>query len=232
MSIAARIREMYNNGKITDSPEDKKRVAAMFGITVQTVHATLKNHLNKKESIPEAPIQVSNIKINNYHEVQELIYNKFDECYEIAKSKGIDLPKIEVHFDLKGVVAGQFCRYDRMFFRVNLVLAEENINDYLNQTVPHEFSHYIVRSQFNEKGFEVKSHGYEWKRTMVRVFGLNPERCQYDTTNAKVRQTQTYTYKCGCRQIQLGALRHKRMQLKERSYICCYCHKKLEYVGN
>jgi SprT protein len=231
MSIAAKIRYMYDNGQMTNSPEDKKRVAAMFGITIQTVHATLKNHLGLRKSITELPMNsIHNIRMDSYSEIKELINKRYDECYDIARSKGIDLPKIEVCFNLKGTVAGMFCtRFGKKFFRVNLILAFENIENYLKQIIPHEFSHYIVNHSFSLNN--PSPHGIQWKKTMRFIFGLNPERCHnYDTTNVK-RNVKTYMYKCLCRQIEISSIRHRRIQTNQKNYICKICHQRIEFVN-
>lgn len=44
-SKAEVVREMYDQGKVSLSVADKKRVADELGMTVQTVHATIQKHL-------------------------------------------------------------------------------------------------------------------------------------------------------------------------------------------
>lgn len=68
-SKAEVVRELYDNGEITISAPDKKRIADELGMTVQTVHATIMKHIgnfkpktNKpiKEKIAPAVIQANN----------------------------------------------------------------------------------------------------------------------------------------------------------------------------
>lgn len=231
MSKAAMIREMYLRGEMTDSPEDKKRVAMMFGIAVQTVHATLvkmngkPNHVpTHTPNIPKAP------EIGT--DIREIIRKRFDECYEIVKWK-TDLPKIDIDFSLKGRVAGQFCRrrkflQTRMYFRVNLVLAKNNLDEYLKQTVPHEFCHYFVHIHYTN----AKSHGWEWKNAMRTLFGLDPKRCHnYDVSQSQGRATTKYEYKCNCKTFFIGAVRHRRLKLNPFHYRCAFCNSTLTFTG-
>lgn len=231
MSIAAKIRFMYDNGLMRDTPDEKKRVARIFGITVQTVHATLKNHLagkfptTNRVTFPPVPKSKSNPKHTDFESVIDAVNQRYNECYAIAESKGYRLGRIPIKYDLRGTSAGMFCvRFGARFFRVNLVLAKENIDTYLKNTVPHEFCHYMVyeRVGLRERYFQSmpKPHGYEWKKFMIQVFGLNPKRCHsYNTANAANRP---YVYACACQEFHLSALLHRRIRSGQRRH-CCRC---------
>ena len=161
----------------------------------------------------------------NSSEVKALIENRYNECYEIAKQAGYDLPKIDIEWNLKGTVAGMFCvRFARKYFSVNLELAKNNLEDYLKQTVPHEFSHYIVNAVAAKNIYEKpKAHGQQWKNTMVRVFGLDPLRCHsYDTSQLTGRHEKPYIYKCLCQEHHMTKLLHRRMVAgQKRMCVCC-----------
>lgn len=45
-------RLMYDNGEVKMDADSKKKAAAFLGMTVQTVHATLKKYLEKKGELP------------------------------------------------------------------------------------------------------------------------------------------------------------------------------------
>ena len=238
MSIASEIRNMYDKGLITDSPEDKKLVAKKFNIAVQTVHATLKKHLEKRGVVKTIVVKgtVTNrpqvVTVSDMVDVKKAVMEKYDECYKIASAKGYDLPKIDVRFDIRGTVAGQFCvHYGTMFFRVNMILAKENLEDYINQTVPHEFCHYIVWKSIDRMYGRPQPHGYEWKQAMIRVFGLEPQRCHsYDTTNARTRKVpRPYVYKCKCRERKETA--HIHNIIKGCKYRCGDCGEWIVFVG-
>jgi len=161
-------------------------------------------------------------------EVIQMVENKYNECYEIAKAKGIDLPKIDIEWNLKGTCAGQFCiRIGRKYFRVNLELAQQNIEEYLNQTVPHEFCHYITRHKYS---YSVAPHGAEWKNAMVQFFGLDPRLCHsYDVSQVKQGRGR-FEYKCSCKTFSIGPVRHKRLQMNPDKYYCPTCRGNLVLV--
>jgi len=222
-SKAAVVRAMYADGSLTTSPEDKKRVAAELGMTVQTVHATLVKIIGKtpkavakkvwsKPPQVKKPVRTTQVTHVDYMKTKQMIADRYNECYEIARSKGLVMPSIDVRYDLKGTVAGMFCvKMGFKYFRVNMELATRNIDDYLNQTVPHEFCHYIVR---HENVFRSQPHGYEWKSAMIRYFNLDPKRChEYDVSEVKQRRGGTVMYKCDCMDHPIGAVRHRNIQM-------------------
>ena len=232
MSIAAKIRDIYDKGLITDSPEDKKIVAVKFGIAVQTVHATIKKHLAKKGITVIKPAKIgSGVQVikftDNYSGVRKTINERFKECYEIAAAAGYVLREIDIDWSLKGTVAGMYCRKaGRKYFRVNLLLAEANIEDYLSDTIPHEFCHYIVDYELLKGSFgrHPKPHGTEWKMMMIRVFNLQPKRCHdYDTSQVKRKVVRPYVYKCGCREFPQTRTIHNRMKYQGQRRRCRTC---------
>jgi SprT protein len=229
------VRAMFLAGDMDNSPEQKKRVAVLLSMTVQTVHATLIK-MNEKPTImvPEAPV-VSTPKmfVDSYADVKRFVEDRYNECYEIAKTKGYDLPKIRIDWSLKGTVAGMFCiKFNEKYFRVNLELAKQNMEDYLKQTIPHEFSHYIVRAKESKNiGRRSAPHGWEWKNIMVSVFGLDPK-CShsYDVSTVRQGNRNRFEYKCSCSNYVLGAVRHHRLQMNPTRYQCCNCHGYLTFV--
>lgn len=165
-------------------------------------------------------------------EVKQIILNKFDECYEIAKSKGKEVPEILVDWSLKGCCAGQFrSDYGRNYFRVNLQLAVENLDEYIRRTVPHEFAHYIQRIEDKRYCSRSKPHGWTWKNIMLTYFNLTPERCHiYNTENVRQKRSRVrrdYIYVCGCQEHHLTSIRHKKI-LQGVSYICKRCKQTLK----
>lgn len=163
-----------------------------------------------------------------YADVRKAVEQKYLECYEVAKSRGIDLTQIPIEWNLRGTVAGKFCfNYGKTVFKVNLELARYNLEEYLGQTVPHEFSHYIVYARYFSLGKYCKPHGLEWKSTMRNIFGCQPKRCHsYDISQVSRRK---YVYKCNCRHFYLGVVRHRRMQRNPFMYRCPRCKAFLVY---
>lgn len=238
-SKAAVVRAMFLAGDMDNSPEQKKRVAILLGMTVQTVHATLAKMNGKvvpTVTPPVAPtLTVVNPlpMVNESSDARKAIEQKYNECYEIAKAKGYDLPKINIEWNLRGTVAGMFCwQGNRMFFRVNEELAKANLDDYLKQTIPHEFSHYIVRARYENFGYGIKPHGWEWKKIMLKVFGLEPHRCHKYDVSAVKQNRRHYVYVCACnKKYPLGAKRHRNLLMNPKKYFCPKCKSHLTFIN-
>lgn len=134
-------------------------------------------------------------------EIRQQIVKRFQEVQKQASEYyHVDFSSIrkEIRYDLTGVVAGQYGQKDgKHFFRVNLVLAEKNLQDYLNDTIPHEFAHFVAHIKYGNK---IKAHGIEWQSVMVRCFNLVPNRCHdYDVSEVKsTYKVQRHYYKCVC----------------------------------
>jgi len=155
------------------------------------------------------------------------ITDKVNECLQIAeKFFNRPVPKPKVRFDLRGRVAGQ-AFYFKHWLRFNTVLFQENREDFLNQTVPHEVAHWIQDWLYGVG--KTKPHGREWKGIMKTVFGLSPERCHsYNVENARTRTLPAaYKYKCSCTTHHLTIVRHRRIQNGQR-YKCRKCGSFLE----
>lgn len=104
----------------------------------------------------------------------------------------ITLP-VPVNFDLcktnpkYGGMAHSFPSYKISY---NHVLARENIEDFLNQTVPHEVAHLGAHSKFSAQGFPIDGHGPEW-RELMRRFGLDPKKYHaYNVEPARAAQRE------------------------------------------
>jgi|TARA_B110001454_G_scaffold192238_1_gene192413 SprT protein len=83
-----------------------------------------------------------------------------------------------IKYDLKGKCGGQAIWPN--IIRVNLPLLFNNEEDYLEQTIGHEYAHLL-----NDKLWglgQTKDHGTEWKSVMVS-FDLEPKRCHNYVTD-------------------------------------------------
>jgi SprT protein len=208
---------------LKNNSQSKKSIAAMLDVRVQSVHAILvRMHGFNRTRKP----QVLSVK-NECPDVMKAIQNKYNECYEIARSKGYDLPEIPIRWNIRGArVAGRFSWSNNgSYFEVNLQLAKHNLESYLKRTPMHEFAHYIVKKYYPMG----KGHGHHWKMVMRRVFELSPERChQYDTSNLR----KTFKYVCSCDEHQLTSIRHRKVQTGKATYYCTRCNETVKFVEN
>lgn len=167
------------------------------------------------------------------------------DCLDKAQRKfGVDRVKSipEVRYDTTGRSAGLACwNHGKPWININPILLNENVEQMVSQTVPHEVAHIVVFEVYGDDALkksygrrrQVKPHGYEWQQVM-RVFGLQPDRCHdMDTTSiAKRRKVDIeYIYKCNCQEHHtLSSIRHNRFMAGDRNYHCRECGNRLEYV--
>jgi len=139
---------------------------------------------------------------------------RIDELMVQAKKLGYSVKRPLTIFDVKGMTAGWMTSDGVM--RINPELMKRNWDDYLLQTVGHEFAHHICYQMWPTLRI---SHGPEWKAVMVKL-GLPPTRCHdYDVSEVKTRTLKTFEYactKCGFK-YELTSIRHNRI-LKGKTY--------------
>ncbi len=162
---------------------------------------------------------------------QTLVRERVEQCFQVAEKayeRGFKRPV--VIFKKRGTVAGT-ATPARWQLNFNNTLLNENVEHFVKQTVAHEVAHLICNviyeggKTFRVRGERRSPHGRNWKTVMV-VLGVSADRCHtYDTTNSKVgrRKQKTYTYHCtGCkRDLEMGAIRHKKQQSGQTSYSHC-----------
>jgi len=125
------------------------------------------------------------------------------QCLEIAQKKYPDLDfetMPEIRYDIKNRFGGIAITggRDDWTIRLNLILAYENEEDFIKQTVGHEVAHLIQRRAYGatkvveQKGQKVtkkiRSHGPEWRECMI-LLGLVPHVThKYDTSSIEVKK--------------------------------------------
>lgn len=121
---------------------------------------------------------------------------------------------------VRGVTAGKAYLREWMV-NYNPALFQENHDDFLARTVPHEVAHLIAYDIH-----KVGGHGWAWKSVMARLGISEIKRCHsYDTTNTRVRRVaRVYMVKCSCRTVPLTITRWRRMMQGTKYYTCGRCH--------
>ena len=154
-----------------------------------------------------------------------------DTLLKAEKVFGRNFPIPAVLYDVKGCVAGYYTGPARNSIRINPILFQENQEDYLQNTIPHEIGHLVTDHICIN--FRHKPHGPEWKSVMVQL-GLPPIVCHnYDTSSvaSRPRQTQKFTYECSCGPIhKIGKNKHTKV-LKGQIRRCLRCHEQIRYTG-
>lgn len=151
---------------------------------------------------------------------QEQVLEKFNNLVEVSRTiLKIDLPEIEVRFDLRGRSAGQakcksfWGKTSDFVVRFNRDMINGNGFDHIiNDTVPHELAHIIAYFTGTDFG-----HGKAWKKLCIALGGSG-ERCHNEeVTPARVMQEFLYNTTCG-RVVKVSKIRHNRIQNENRVY--------------
>ena len=175
------------------------------------------------------------------NEVKELIVLQskdiFEKANNIFSDNQILFRHVSILFNLKGCVAGR--AYSRIPYKIkfNLVLAKNNLDDFLINVVGHEIAHLYQRKKYPYS----KPHGREFKNVM-RLLGYNPSRCHsYDTSKVKQkRKIVRYVYECTCpinsktHYHYMTRKRHEQIQTQVEYhgrglFYCKTCHSFLKY---
>ncbi len=147
-----------------------------------------------------------------------------ESCYrraEIHFRRRFDRPRLG--FNLRGLAAA-VAYPAKNAIRINRRLLEQNADDFLLNTVPHEVSHLIA---YRLHGRGIAPHGAEWAAIMREVFGLEPRRCHdYDV---HLNMKAVYRYRCGCPAGHALSVRRHNSALRGRRYFCRRCRQPLRF---
>jgi SprT protein len=142
----------------------------------------------------------------------------------------VTLPYARTDYSLRGRCAGQarVAHSGQTFLRFNLQLLTENLEDFLQQTIPHEVAHLVVNWRHRKKRARPKPHGPEWQAVMQDCYGLQPTRCHsYQTTAARV-VARNFLYECNCREHRLTRIIHNRISRRYKA-LCKKCRTPLRF---
>ena len=168
------------------------------------------------------------------NEIKELIILQTQDTIEKFNNHfsdhQISVEKITILFNLTGNVAGQGY-FHQAKLRYNLQLAKENLNDFLENTIPHEIIHLYQKRIYPN----CKTHGKEFK-LIGQTLGYNTERCHsYKTESARKRTKYLYTCNCNI-EYWLTKKRHEQtltqVKIYNRSLFSCRkCKGYLKFTG-
>jgi SprT protein len=144
---------------------------------------------------------------------------------------GLALPAAAINYSLRGHCAGQALVTEdgRTFLRFNRTLLEENREDFIRQTIPHEVAHLVVNWRVRKRRQRPRPHGPEWQAVMRDCFALEPRRCHnYATTAARV-VPRNFVYSCGCREHHLTSIMHNKISAHDLA-LCKQCRTPLRFI--
>lgn len=122
-------------------------------------------------------------------------------------------------FKQRGQTAGT-AHLQKWEIRLNPILLAENSRSFIDEVLPHEYTHLLVYALYGR----VQPHGKEWQQMMQYVMNLPAKRThQFDTARSSTKQYRRFTYQCSCQTHQLTAIRHNRLQQGKARYHCRQC---------
>lgn len=156
--------------------------------------------------------------------LESLLHATVETCFrraEIYFQRRFESPHLA--FNLRGMAAA-VAYPAKNSIRINRRLLEQNTEDFLLNTVPHEVSHLI---SYHLHGRFVAPHGAEWATIMREVFGRKPLRCHsYDV---RLNMSVAYRYLCGCAVVHTFGTRRHKSALRGRRYYCRRCRHPLTF---
>ncbi|PVZ13788.1 MULTISPECIES: SprT family zinc-dependent metalloprotease [unclassified Pseudomonas] len=155
------------------------------------------------------------------------LFERVEHCFTQAEAffkRPFRRPMVSLA--LRGQKAGVAHLHENKL-RFNAQLYQENREDFLRQTVPHEVAHLVAHQLFGER---IAPHGEEWQLIMRGVYELPPLRCH--SYEVKRRQVMRYIYRCPCQgsDFAFTAQRHA-MVRQGRRYLCRQCRQVLVFSG-
>jgi len=164
--------------------------------------------------------------------MQKKVIKRIEQLKEKTKEVYGVVPDIaEINFKKRGKSAGH-CAFDRssktFTISFNNILLKENEEEFIKETVAHEFAHAVALSVYG-----TFAHDVNW-RVVMSTFGIpNAKRCHsYDTTNSVARRVKRkFHYTCSCNDWYLTAIRHNKMVKGKAEYFCPKCKETLKFKG-
>lgn len=163
------------------------------------------------------------------NDIQNKLQFATDNYWTLAQSRWpelLDHDAPTVTFIHGGRAAGH-AYYSEHRVRFNTALAERYPGEFLKQVVGHEVAHIVAYALYGPK--RGSGHGRAWQSVM-RGLGLKPDRTHsWNTSDIRLRKTETFAYSCACGPIELGKIRHRRA-LRGTKYRCGNCRQQIQPV--
>lgn len=173
--------------------------------------------------------------------MEKKVLDYIKKLENIAKEVYGVAPKIkEIKFTKRGKSAGECAFYHSSSYEpldsirgsysfvinFNKTLLNENKEEFLKVTVPHEYAHAVAQVVYG-----TFAHDSYW-RAVMNTFGIpNASRTHnYKTTPVRVVKRK-FQYTCDCgRDWRLTAIRHNRIVKGTRTYSCPNCRSTLHFI--
>lgn len=153
--------------------------------------------------------------------IQQKAIEETKRYYNIARKlyPQFNLGNPEINFRLRGASAGRaYMTLNKIQYQPKLL--EQNSEDFIARTVPHEVAHVVAYHVYEDAG-----HGEGWKHVMKQFKVQDVSRYHtYDVSNIR----KTFPHSCSCKVHQLTAHRHNKIMKGAASYVCRLCRTRIE----
>lgn len=166
------------------------------------------------------------------------VHQKIAECIsKIEQHYNVKLHRPKVSFQRKGTIAA-VANSHNWIVDFNPILLNENVEEFIASTVPHEVAHLACDVIYPEANVQGRrgAHGSRWQELM-RLLGVEPKtRHNYDVSTSKCQRKSTkYRYTCTCcnKNIDVGPRRHATLQANPKAFwhTVCGVQSDLIYTG-
>ncbi|WP_026958258.1 SprT family zinc-dependent metalloprotease [Aliagarivorans taiwanensis] len=158
-------------------------------------------------------------------QLYDQLNQKVEHYFQLAEAffkRNYPRPEVVLSARRSKVAGSANCSHWRL--RFNQHFYQQQPEQFLAQTVPHEVAHLICHAEFGR----VAPHGKQWQAVMQTVFNCPPQRTHsFDTTAVSGQQ---FDYRCGCQQHKLSIRRHNKV-LRGAQYACRRCGELLKPHG-
>lgn len=83
--------------------------------------------------------------------------------------------KFDLEFESLAMARCAGRAHSTMRMDINMTLFRDNVQDILNDTIPHEMGHLVQFDKFDNKGLRTSGHGVYWQEAM-RTMGKDPKK--------------------------------------------------------
>lgn len=156
---------------------------------------------------------MSKPEMNNAH---ERIDEALTKCIDIANRKfNVNLDNVEVTFRKRGLSGAMAWRNGIRYgieFNTQLLETGDSIDQIINEVIPHEVAHLVcfLNPSYGE------NHNRGWKNVCIILGGSGSRTAKMNLN--RTRKTRSYIYEVSGKSIQVGSIRHGRIQRGTKSY--------------
>ncbi len=161
------------------------------------------------------------------NEAKAMVDKKLEILHRQAKNYWGVEAKVSIHYDVKSIRTIAYFRHSDCSIHLNPELLKEYGVRYVNNTLVHEYAHYI---QYLRYGNSVRPHGKEFKN-ICRVFGIEGKASTNIYVESKFLREKLsknrVEYKCNCQSHWMTKRQDRKIRLGIASYTCNSCKSKL-----